>query len=231
MKSICTFLFLLALLAACSERKNNPGSHRKTVPTIQQQEEKPEEKKEVQYREFQPDTVSGIALKGFDIEASYQINSLYFLTGNYEYPDGKIVYPNTEADWGDRLLVLDNKRQIRYQSKGAGDLYLFEPHFYKNRQNDKIFILCQGAFEYYCGADVFLFENKKVKYLGVIDLSGKDMETSLIDIVQIHENNHKTVFSFNSDSLIFSPGGEQESLIKNSNLRYIYNGKTFKLVR
>ncbi|MNJ85854.1 hypothetical protein D3C87_33340 [compost metagenome] len=230
MKPFCALLSLLVLLPGCSERKNNPD--RKTIPTIQQEKQKPEEeKKEIQYREFQPDTVSGIALKGFDTEASYQINSLYFLIGNYEYPDGKIVYPNTEADWGDRLLVLDNKRQIRYQSKGSGDLYLFEPHFYKNRQNDKIFILCQGAFEYYCGADVFLFENKQIKHLGVIDLSGKDMETSLIDIVQINENNNKTVFSFNSDSLIFSPGGEQESLIKNNNLCYIYNGKTFKFVR
>ncbi|MNU77861.1 hypothetical protein D3C71_674440 [compost metagenome] len=229
MKLILTSFFLLVLLFACSERKKNP--RHKTVPTIQQQEEKPEEKKELSYHEFQPDTASGIAFKGFEIEASYQINSLYFLTGNYEYPDGKIVYPNTEADWGDRLLVVDKKHKIRYQSKGAGDVYLFEPHFYKNRQNDKIFIICQAAFEYYCGGDVFLLENDQIKSLGTIDISGKDLETSLIDIVQIKERNNKTIFTFNSDSLVFSPGGEKESLIKNNNLRYMYDGKTFKFVK
>ncbi|WP_300666432.1 hypothetical protein [Fluviicola sp.] len=225
MKHLFTSIFLTTMLLACSEQKNKP--QHKTVPGIQQ----PEEVSNIPYHEFQPDTASGITLKGFDVEASYQINSLYFLTGNYEYPDGKIVYPNTETDWGDRLLVIDKQHKIRFQSKGTGDLYLFEPHFYKNAQNDKIFIVCQAAFEYYCGGDVFLFEKQKIQFLGTIDVSGKDMETSLIDIVQINENKKETVFSFNTDSLIFNPGGEKEALIKNNNLRYSYDGKRFKFVR
>lgn len=229
MKHVFTSIFLLLILFACSEQKGKP--HHKAVPTIQQQEEKTEEKKEIQYHEFQPDTASGIALKGFEIEASYQINSLYFLTGNYEYPDGKIVYPNTETDWGDRLLVMDKQHKIHFKSKGAGDVYLFEPHFYRNTQNDKIYIVCQAAFEYYCGGDVFLFEKQKIKHLGTIDISGKDMETSLIDILQIHENKKETVFSFHADSLIFNPGGEKETLIKNKKLCYLYDGKTLEFVK
>lgn len=227
MKHIFTFSFLIVILFACSEQKNK--QYQKAVPILQQSSE--EEKKDLSYREFQPDTASGISLKGFDIEASYHINSLYFLTGYYEYPDGKIVYPNTETDWGDRLLVVDKQRKIRFQSKGAGDVYLFEPHFYKNDHNDKIYIVCQAAFEYYCGGDVFLLENQKIKSLGTIDISGKDMETSLIDILQIHENKKETVFTFHADSLIFNPGGEKEALIKNKNLRYVYDGKRFEFVK
>ncbi len=225
MKYIFTSLFLVLILFACGEQENKP--HNKTVPTIQQPAE---EEKDFSYREFQPDTVSGISLKGFDIEASYQINSLYFLTGYYEYPDGEMVYPNTETDFGDRLLVLDKQHKLRFQSKGAGDVYLFDPHFYKNAQNDKIYIVCQAAFEYYCGGDVFLVENQKIKHLGTIDISGKDMETNLIDILQIHENSKETIFSFKADSVIFNPGGEKEDLIKNTNLHYRYDGKRLEFV-
>lgn len=226
MKQIFALIFLIAtVLFGCSEQKNK--THRKTNPGIQQ----PERVKDFSYHEFQPDTASGITVKGFDAEASYQINSLCVLTGNYEYPDGKIVYPNTETDWGDRLLVVDKQRKVRFQSKGAGDVYLFEPHFYKNDQNNKIYIVCQAAFEYYCGGDVFLLEKQKVKSLGTIDISGKNMETNLIDILQIRENKKETVFSFDTDSLIFNPGGEKETLIENSNLYYVYDGKKFKLVK
>ena len=110
-------------------------------------------------------------------------------------------------------------------------MYLFEPHFYKNDQSDKIYIVCQAAFEYYCGGDVFLLENQKIKALGTVDISGKDMETSLIDILRINENGKETIFSFDTDSLIFNPGGEKETLIENTNLRYVYDGKKFKLVK
>lgn len=231
MKHIFAPILLIAtVFFGCSEQKNKP--HQKMIPVLQQTaEEEKKNQKDLSYHQFQPDTASGIIIKGFDTEASYEINSLYVLTGNYEYPDGKIVYPNTETDWGDRLLVIDKQRKVHFQSKGAGDVYLFEPHFYKNDQNDKIYIVCQAAFEYYCGGDVFLLEKQKVKSLGTIDISGKDMETSLIDILRINENGKETIFSFDTDSLIFNPGGEKETLIENSNLYYVYDGKKFKLVK
>lgn len=219
------FLFLLSgLLSSCS------GSDKQVLKASDIPPKKTE-RAELEYREFRPDTISGMHIKGFHTTGSYQLGSLAVLTGYYEYPDGKMVPPNTEDNFGMRLLGVDKQHQIRFQSNGSGDVYLFEPHFYRNPQSGKVYILCQEAFEYYCGASVFLFENDKIRSLGIIDLSGKDLETKLTDIVQINESGGKTIFSFNGDSLTFNPGGENEAVIPNRNIRYIYTNQKLHLIR
>ncbi|AEA44561.1 hypothetical protein [Fluviicola taffensis] len=222
-------LLILIVCYSCSEEKKEIQAIAKTVS-------KPEitltdDSKNVEYVEFKADTVSGIQVKGFEIQAAYLLDSFYVLEGYYSYPDGKIVYPNTETDYGNRLMIIDSQKKMRYKSLGSGDLYLFEPHFYKNKQNNKRFIVCQQAFEYYCGASVFLFEKGKTNYLGDIDISGKDLETSVIDILKINESKGKTIFSFQADTLLVHPGGKNELFIKNNGTRYVYDGKAFRFIR
>ncbi|WP_343747605.1 hypothetical protein [Fluviicola sp.] len=224
MNRILSVFLLSSLLFSCSESGTN-----RHLP--EQGISKKNESAQLEYAEFHPDTIPKLGIKGFYTADAYQLGSLAVLTGYYEYPDGKMVPPNTEDNFGMRLLGVDKQHQIRFQSNGSGDVYLFEPHFYRNPQSEKVYILCQEAFEYYCGASVFLFENDKIRSLGIIDLSGKDLETKLTDIVQINESGGKTIFSFNGDSLTFNPGGENEAVIPNRNIRYIYTNQKLHLIR
>lgn len=223
-KPVSFFLLLSGILFSCSE--SGTSTHLAANLPVEQPKIR-----SLEYIEFRPDTLPKVNISGFYTVDSYQLGSLAVLTGYYEYPDGKIVYPNTEKDFGLRLLAVDKQQHIRFQSRGSGDVYSFDPHFYRNPQSAKIYIICQEAFEYYCGADIFLFEMDQIKHLGIMDLSGKDEETNLVDILHISELGNKTIFSFEADSLTFNPGGEKESVIKNTNIHYIYDGNHFRFIR
>ena len=56
------------------------------------------------------------------------------------------------------------------------------------------------------------------------------MEIPLIDILRIKENKQIITFSFDSDSILLKPGNQDE-LVKNNNLRYEYDYKTFRLTK
>ena len=109
-------------------------------------------------------------------------------------------------------------------------MYLFEPHFYKNKINSKIIIVCQLAYEYFFGGEVFLYENGKIDYVGNIDIDGNDEETSLIDILKVNEKNDRLVFTFDSDSVTYKPANDA-ILLKNNNIRYEYKDKKMTLFK
>lgn len=180
---------------------------------------------DISYMEFKPDSLTNFKLVGFDVDHAYQLGLNKIVAGydqKVEQGDGK--------NWGDKLLLLNNKDEILFKSKGMGDVYLFEPHFYRNTVNNKIIIVCQLAFEYFFGGEAFLYENGKVEYLGNIDVEGKFEETNLTDILKVNENNNGLVFTFESDSINYKPGNE-DIILKNNNIRYEYKDKKLKLIK
>ncbi len=177
------------------------------------------------YFEFKIDTLANFKLVGFDVSDAYQIDINKIVVG-YD----KKVNPDLERDWGDKLLLLNTKDEIIFTSRGVGDVYLFEPHFYKNIINSKIIIVCQLAYEYFFGGEVFLYENGKIDYVGNIDIDGNDEETSLIDILKVNEKNDRLVFTFDSDSVTYKPANDA-ILLKNNNIRYEYKDKKMTLFK
>lgn len=182
---------------------------------------------EIDYLEFKPDSISNVKIKGFEVISSYSYDQTKFVTGYYNPVDGKTVAPDTEKDNGQRLLVLNNKNEIIFKGQGGGDTYLYQPHFYKNKSDNKILIVCQLAFEYFFGGEVFLLENNSVKYVGNIDLEPFDMETSMTEVLKIYEKKNAIHFKFDSDSLLLKPGNE-DIKIKNNDTEYIYEKGVLK---
>lgn len=227
MKKIALCFIILAFLSC----KKSEETHKivKQTPTSEKIEDTITIE-EQEYVKFIPDSISGVAVKGFKIDSSYKIGNSKIVVGIYESIDGEMTYPDTEKDWGDRLLVLNDKNQITYKSKGVGETYLYEPYFYKNKSNNKIIIVCQRAYEYFFGGDAFLLENDKIKYIGDIDVEGKFDEDKLVDILKIKETKDKITFTFDSDSIILEPGSK-DIYVKNNNIRYEYNNKSFKFIK
>lgn len=183
----------------------------------------------IDYYRFIPDSISDVKIKGFQIDNCYQLGNRKLITGYYEPVDGKIIPPDTENDYGHRLLFLKDN-DIIFKSTGVGDTYLYEPYFFKNSKNGKTIVICQLAYEYFFGGNMFLINNDNIKYIGNIDVEGDDTENKMIDIVSISELENKLIVSFNAKSLILQPG-TKDIRIKNKNLRYEYDGKIFKLIK
>jgi len=182
-------------------------------------------KKTLIYNEFNPKSTLNFELESFYITDVYKLDSLKVVNGYYEPKDGKIVLPDTENNFGHRLLMLNAQNKIIYQSEGFGEAYLFEPHFYKSNISEKVIIICQLGFEYYFGGELFILENGKIQYIGILDIESDNHEKSLTDIIIIKEINNEIIFSFNSKNLVLEPGTE-DIHIKNKGTTYNYiNGK------
>ena len=218
--------FALFTLVYCKEepKKENKATIKKETisPT------KAEVMEDAPYTEFKPDKISDLKIKGFDIEQAFSVEGNRIVAGNFQFTDGKIALPDTEEDFGKRLLLLNHKNEIIYQSQGSGDAYLYEPYFYKNSQNGNIIIVCQQAYEYFFGGDAYLLEKGKIKYLGNLDIEPKNEEKKLTDILRIKESGDGITFSFDSDSLVLKPGSE-DITIKNKDVKYVYDYKSLKL--
>lgn len=186
--------------------------------------------KEEFYYQFKPDSVSNIKNEKISIDYSYEINNNKIVIGYYKPTDGKKNYPDSENDWGDRLFFLNEKDEVIFKGKGVGDVYLYEPYFFKSNKNDKTIIVCQLGYEYYFGGDAFILENGIIKHIGNIDIESTNMETKLIDILNIKELDSKIIFTFKSDSLVLNPGSE-DIIVKNNDIRYEYINESLKLIK
>lgn len=187
-------------------------------------------KTETSYFEFTPDTLTDVKIEGFQTEASFALGEKKIITGYYDAVGGKLSRHDSDLNYGQRLLVLNAKNEIVFTSRGAMDAFLFQPHFYKNRDNQKIIIICQLAFEYYYGGDAFLLDNNTVQFLGNLDVASLSEETSLIDILKVDEIDEQFVFRFKADSLLLEPGSK-DFHVKNENLRYVFENGALKLYK
>ncbi|WP_312076049.1 hypothetical protein [Chryseobacterium sp.] len=227
-KQIIPLLFILSVIS-CEKEVNSEAKsfENKTENNIVS---KTVQDKEILYSKFKPDTISDVKIKGFDIESSFSYGSKKFTVGSYISSTGEITAADTENDYGKRLLVLNEKDKIIFKGRGSGDSFQYWPKFYRNKSNEKVIIVCQMAFEYFYGGEVFLLENNSVKYLGTIDLEPFDEETKMTDILEIYEKNNAIHFKFNSDTLLLQPGSE-DIKIKNNGIEYVYEDSKFTLNR
>lgn len=224
-------ILFIIIFTSCTEKKNNE-THNKTIEVNNVELKEKEIINNESYYKFIPDSISNIAVDRFNISESYQIGKNKIIFGYFRPIDGEISSPDSENNYGARLLFLNDKDEVKYKSKGVGDVYLYKPYFYKNNQNNKIILVCHLAYEYFFGGDAFLIDNEKIEYLGNIDVEGKYEETNLIDILKINENENedKIIFSFDSDSITYKPGSE-DAFVKNNNIRYEYSNKKLKLIK
>ncbi|MFN1216127.1 hypothetical protein ACKW6Q_03985 [Chryseobacterium kwangjuense] len=225
MKKIIPVLALLTLMC-CKEKpqKKNQESVRKT-PAAPVSENTA---KDAVYKEFKPERIQGLKMKGFNVNGAFSIDGNTFVAGSYESVDGNITLPDTEKDWSKRLLVLNSNKEIIYKSPGTGETYLYEPHFYRNNQDGNIIIVCQLAYEYFFGGDAFILKDGKIKYLGNLDIEPNNEEKSITDVLKIKESKDGITFTFDADSLVLKPGNE-DKVIKNNQVKYLYDGSSLKL--
>jgi hypothetical protein len=184
----------------------------------------------ISYAEFDPKKLQQIDIDNFSVDNAYQWGGFKFIIGNdvLTARESKLAY--AKKDWGDRLLMLGASNNLVFKSKGFGDLYLFEPHFYKSEASDKVIIICQMAFEYPFGGEVFILENKTLKPIGTLDIEPYDenLDTYLTDVVEISELEGSIVFSLKSEEVVLKPGSEDE-VKTNKNAIYVYQNNELKL--
>jgi hypothetical protein len=177
------------------------------------------------FSKFHPPKLEDFTLDRYLVKDAYQLGHLKIISGYYQSA------AQDETDRGECLVVLDAQDNIIFKSKGAGEVYLYEPHFFRNPSNGKTLIICQLAFEYAFGGDVFMLENGAISPLGNLNVEGYEEDQYLTDIVRIHQNGEQMEFSFEAEKLIWDPGGNGEKTMPNNNLKYIYRDQILKLVR
>lgn len=210
------FLYLLILCASCNLVIPNQEATEHTVELIDNS---------IAYHSFTPQLAEPELGSDYEIEHAYQLDSLTVVTA---YSEGDLETSEKPINWGDRLLVLQDKKII-YESVPVGDVYLYEPHFYKNTLNQAVIIVCQLGYEYYFGGEVFKLENGRIESIGMLDIESSDPEISLTEILRIKEEEDALIFSFDTDSLNYKPGTETR-LIENQDIHYIYKDHALTLI-
>jgi hypothetical protein len=187
------------------------------------------------FYEFHPKKVENIAIDKVHINNAHQLENFKIVTGSDQLTtsESERAYANNN-NWGERLLMLDATNKIVFKSKGVGELYSFEPHFYKSDTSDKVIIICQKWFEYPFGGEVFILENENVKHIGTLEVEGynpeQDEDKIMTEIVEITEGKNGLVFSFRTDKLVLNPGGENEEVITNNNVCYVYRNNELSVL-
>lgn len=223
------FLLLLPIAVVYSCRQH-PDVSKMPVQQENPASESIKQTSETHFIKFDPDSIPDLKIKGFTSDYSFKIGQNYLVVGYYRPVNGQIVLPDTEDNWGDRLLFLNGKKSLIYKSNGVGDVYHYEPHFYKSTDGGKVIVICHLGYEYFFGGDVYLIENETIRFIGAMDIENDGEEKTLIDILKIKSIDSTIVFSFDTDSLVLQPGNESIS-VKNSNIRYEYSDDTLKLIR
>lgn len=186
----------------------------------------------ISYTEYRPQKPEKLQIDNFEVAHLFDFNGYKIVSGNYIPEDGKHFASDTETetDWGDRLLLLNASNEIVYKSQGVGDLYLFEPHFYKNDVSDKVIIICQMAFEYPFGGESFILEKGILKPIGTLNIEPYDenLDTYLTDVLEINEIESNIVFALKSEEVVLKPGSEDE-VKTNKNAIYVWQNNELSL--
>lgn len=165
------------------------------------------------------DTATDLNIPGFYPTLAYQLGDNYIVSGHSDMPK-----QNDIDGVGAQLLILDKDKNIIFRGQENPELFQYQPVFFRGKDG-RVMILVQKAFDYFCGADAFIFNNQSVDYIGNLDVEPSNPEVRLVDRVQIQNNGKEVAFRIQSDSLVLNPGGE-DKVIPNNNLQILTrNGK------
>lgn len=188
------------------------------------------------YKKFDLEKAPDIKYPNFEIDCgSYKYGNLTLLFGRY------IIEPylkTSEYNYGYRLLALNQKNELVFESDGSGDGRTFYPDFYKLDNNSPILILVEISDEGGSGGNlIFSIKNDTIKIIGFINLAvfhSNGFETSMADISEvmtIEQIGDSLRFEFNADTLAHDPLGINEIHIKAKDWYYLYDNKTLKLIK
>jgi hypothetical protein len=127
---------------------------------------------------------------------------------------------------GLRLIFLkriDDKFQKVFESSPQGEAFQYRPEFHRFK-DETTFILCEVAYEYTIGFDVFKKEVNNLKYLGFVNLSG-DSRDPVVDQAYLYRENNATAIRFSGTVEINAPS---DSLIHGSKVIVHINDSDLK---
>lgn len=166
---------------------------------------------------------------------SYKYGNLILLFGHY------INEPYSETDkynCGYRLLAINHKNELIFESYGSGTTRTFYPVFYKLDSKSPILVLVDHSDEGGSwGNQVFSIMDGVVKEIGFIRLAvfhSNGFETILDDISEvmtIEQIGDTLRFDFNADTLEHISSDASPHYIKAKDWYYLYDNKTLKLIK
>lgn len=206
------FIALSVTLASCLgssvKKENNNTEKIKSTTQI------------IEYEKFTPQEIKNLEVKNInDIREAYQVGNKKVVIASSVNNDNRV--------YGPFLSLLDKNNNVEYVDKNGGEFFIFKPHFYKNKQNDKIIIICQAGYEYPCCSEVYILEKGKIARIGTLDIEPMIEDKYITEVTKIIEEKGEIIFTFDEENLILEPGGENQINIKNTKTtRYVYkNGK------
>jgi hypothetical protein len=191
--------------------------------------------KSQKYFKYNPEKISTISYPNFVSVLTYRVNGLTLLFGRYRTEPKEL---SEKKDVGRRLLVLNDKNEIVFMSKGAQDSRSFYPVFFKSDDYSPIFLLIEVGDEGGSwGNLVFTISGNNIKDIGSIDLAiphKQDFELTFYDIseyTEISKFDNMYRFDFKADTIAFDPLGRNEKNLDAKEWYYLYDNKTLKLMK
>ncbi|MCC8019864.1 MAG: hypothetical protein LIO85_08860 [Rikenellaceae bacterium] len=175
------------------------------------------------YRKFDPAPAEPVPYKDLVTDYCYLVDGVTVSVGYYAPgPNGIFSVNDNPYDWGDRLLCFDPDGELIYSGRGVSDVYLYEPHFFTSPDGGEVFILCQLAYEYWFGADVFLLRGGEMEFIGRLSVeSTGDEDGPMTGFVVIERRGDTVRFTFPVERLVYDPGDTCVEM-ENRGYKYIY---------
>ncbi|AMM50460.1 hypothetical protein TH61_03655 [Rufibacter sp. DG15C] len=187
------------------------------------------------YTQISLDTLTNASYKDFSVNEAYRYKNYKLLFGAFDSQIGELSPNESESDIGVRLLVLDQADQLVFRSKGQGDSYILRPKFYALNAQSPLLVFAEIGTEYSWGNIVFSLNENGIKEIGEIDVAGIDLALDDYDdvsnVIKIEKTGSNLKFSFDADSVVLNPGGNNEQVVEAKGYFYLYNGKDFILVK
>lgn len=125
-----------------------------------------------------------------------------------------------------RMMVYDSIGELVFRSPALQESYTHRLTFYKSpRFPNKTIILGFNRLNFSLGSDVYLRENDKIRYLGLIDAgtyAEGDIAWDIANYLEIQADSSKMEFRINYNELLFNPGGEREKVLGRNQLKYTF---------
>ncbi len=162
----------------------------------------------------QLDKDGNFELKNFKIRDAYILSNTerFVIASEIKVPDDHK---------GLRLLYTENN-ELKFKSQDVGESYIYRPTFFKFPRNSFI-VVCERAFEYSLGVDVYEFSNGKIIPIGTLDLGIEEdgQSTSIVPKMTIERVGDQFRFGF-AGKVIVNPGGPNETKIDGEKLKATY---------